>query len=1679
VRIYGRLILAVLTFAAGAATLAVPNGHAPPEAGVSRPREIRSQTLRSTTDLIEVSFQIPEPQLLISAQHQGQTRIEIAGAATYSVKGYPEVPVITQYIAIPHCDGVDLTATAQGIESSHNVTIALHKEDGVDPSARRLAKGKPYGEDADFHETWARLVDVQYLRGQALARIELYPTRFNAQRRTISTPREITVQLRPVNPSGPLAVHAGPLQTVLDALIPNLSASATVARQRPGRITQSEGGHVFWCDTSDDDWEAARDFVTGTSGADYLMIVADELVADTTQIGLVEQIAQWHASYDGFNVAIVRMKQIDDPVWIAAGGGTPAVIRDFIKSIYDSQTAAHMGDQRLGYVLLVGDAYNPSEAMLIPPYYWVLGSGYHTYEANASDTYYSLLSGTAFTTDLIPDILIGRLPIDADDENWELQNVVQKILNYEPFSSLDSWSNKVLLMSGGDDGEFTFEGEGLAGFEDFFDAVEALDKEGSRQFTQMHRLAWNSSSAFSKEVCDSIGRGFGLVGLFDHANPVNFADAFYPLHYDTLANDTAFAWPLVLSFGSYSGYFDRLAVTPGYSNPACCPSSSYIGGIPCQTPDTPIDNCDALAERLLVQAGGASGVIAYSRTYQAQVVQRAFANVFRSILQSNLDTFGAALVGTKLLTNDFTTTSALNLLGDPALNFRRQFDTVDLDSFDVAVRGSDINFTAAVHGWASSGVAQTVSIALTNKWKDPVEDVPVEVWNGQPGPGATMLTSFVVPGIAAYDTTVWEGSLGTLANGDYDIYVVADPEQTLSEPAIANNVAFATIHVRPYSDGFPVVLSGSPTAGVTIADLLLDGTSSMEIVAHVGEYYPVYSGEGEFIAQSYGRISMPPMGNVFRSDKRHVVAWYDGFLGERIVNVFDGGTGAIVSSALRVPDKLNSDDPPPILFDLGSPDSMLLVFRTQLEGAGLSTNLRAYSFSGELKWVRPIGDLAHGTYSLTRFAMAAADITGDGASDIVFGYASSQGRDSVGVIDGLSGDRVWSVGSGDGDPKRLYVRVTDLERDGENEIISNTLESDELRVVCYEGSGATRWSVTVGTPDNPLAQSWRFFSCGDLDQNGTNEIVFTEMNRLGVIESSGSSASVDRFVDLTDAVFFSTPIVLDIDANGSEEIVGLVRTWNRSFNEFHLAVHVYSSDLTLIEAYDYPWVQPLDDRVDRVIEPAAGDIDGDGTFELAFATPDGVLHAVDLGTAAGRVDWTQVYGDAMRTSFPYERRLSGSYAAPVAINHGARILADATFEGGLTITAPSIVRVAEDAIIAVENGLWLHGGQYDSVIVALDEQATEGATWQGIVASDLSSRGEIRCAVMANVAVAIESDSPVRIRSSRFSGIENTAVVSLDSLWLVDSVILSPGGHGVELTDGAIGTIDRTVISSPEMTGILCDGCGSGTLIRQTTVESAGDYGFQLISADGLIIESAVAEDCGSAGIRFESATGTIETSRFENNAIGIACLDESSPTVSESHVLGSAVGVGAVYDSYPVLGDGASSPEVGGNNCIHNNSSHHVVNLSPGGTILARWNYWGSQCCNAAKFSGSVACSNCVSSSACSGAAAQIVIAGNEDNVRSTPSSLDLVAAIPNPFNPTTRIRFAVPEPGADVTITLYNVQGQRLLVLQNGFLQAGSYDRLWDGRDRQGAYVASGVYFAQMKSGAFRKTLKIVLLK
>ncbi|MCH7528893.1 MAG: T9SS type A sorting domain-containing protein [Candidatus Marinimicrobia bacterium] len=113
-------------------------------------------------------------------------------------------------------------------------------------------------------------------------------------------------------------------------------------------------------------------------------------------------------------------------------------------------------------------------------------------------------------------------------------------------------------------------------------------------------------------------------------------------------------------------------------------------------------------------------------------------------------------------------------------------------------------------------------------------------------------------------------------------------------------------------------------------------------------------------------------------------------------------------------------------------------------------------------------------------------------------------------------------------------------------------------------------------------------------------------------------------------------------------------------------------------------------------------------------------------------------------------------------------------------------------------------------------------------------------------------------------------------------------------------------------------------------------------------------------------------------------------------------------------------------------------------------------------------------------------VIAGSESYVSSTtnevldalPTDFALAQNYPNPFNPNTTIEYALPKP-ARISLRVYDLLGREVAILVNRWQDMGRFNVVWEGVDKSGRPVVSGIYFTVFQAERVIRTRKMLLLK
>ena len=282
---------------------------------------------------------------------------------------------------------------------------------------------------------------------------------------------------------------------------------------------------------------------------------------------------------------------------------------------------------------------------------------------------------------------------------------------------------------------------------------------------------------------------------------------------------------------------------------------------------------------------------------------------------------------------------------------------------------------------------------------------------------------------------------------------------------------------------------------------------------------------------------------------------------------------------------------------------------------------------------------------------------------------------------------------------------------------------------------------------------------------------------------------------------------------------------------------------------------------------------------------------------------------------------------------------------------------------------------------------------------------------------------------------------------------------------------------------------------------AAGTYTLALTADDGFEFLGAVANDIASQAAG-TICTGDLQTSRFEtvlgwNCAAGVTCQDVFRLDLEAGMEL--AISLTQITGlSVPRLALFAPGEALSGTNlltaadldrrCVGQNQNDVVTNVAiptSGEYLLAVGRDWGLSAGATGTYrltvdgsaifdmTGQLANDQATQASgtACTSASAV------DDEVPS-PGTARLVSAVPNPFNPTTRIVFTLPQDG-DVALRVYDLQGRLVRTLAGSRFSAGTHEVPWNGCDDDGAKVSSGIYFVRFATADAQSTMKVALLK
>jgi parallel beta-helix repeat protein len=301
----------------------------------------------------------------------------------------------------------------------------------------------------------------------------------------------------------------------------------------------------------------------------------------------------------------------------------------------------------------------------------------------------------------------------------------------------------------------------------------------------------------------------------------------------------------------------------------------------------------------------------------------------------------------------------------------------------------------------------------------------------------------------------------------------------------------------------------------------------------------------------------------------------------------------------------------------------------------------------------------------------------------------------------------------------------------------------------------------------------------------------------------------------------------------------------------------------------------------------------------------------------------------------------------------------------------------------------------------------------------------------------------------------------------IENVLTSGNVPQINLGQSGTGT---TVIRGNTIRGIsiLSGGIaalpiGTLTVIIENNIIKKNRYGIALNGSVNAIIRGNIIDSNNIQGLPNLGGSGL--------NFVGSGIIAK----VSKNIIRGNLWGVTLQSSAAPIFGDlSVSDTNYNGMNHIYNNSNSGVFYDLYNNTsipIKAENNFWGTM--NPDSVEAHIFHQPDSASLGFVDFLPLWAPVGIQQYTEEIPSGFYLGDAYPNPFNPTTNIRFDIADAG-EVRLSVYDISGREVSVLVNRYLKQGKYEVFFDGLN-----FSSGVYFYTLQFKDLKQTKRLVLIK
>ena len=539
----------------------------------------------------------------------------------------------------------------------------------------------------------------------------------------------------------------------------------------------------------------------------------------------------------------------------------------------------------------------------------------------------------------------------------------------------------------------------------------------------------------------------------------------------------------------------------------------------------------------------------------------------------------------------------------------------------------------------------------------------------------------------------------------------------------------------------------------------------------------------------------------------------------------------------------------------------------------------------------------------------------------------------------------------------------------------------------------------------------------------------------------------------------------------------------------NLATTVNSSGFIRLdwEENDTPATAALGFRVYR--SPTSGS----GFVEVADVAPTGFTD-LNVSPNAAYYYKVQAYNDAGSSGDTPEVNhtagLSGSLTGDIIwTSDGALLSGPVTLGAGhtLTIKAGCNVSIApgQGVVLKIYGTLDVFGTLSNPVVFERDGSS---GNWIGI-RYKANSSGSVNWAhiLHASKAIWVDIEDDITINDCIIAYFTNQGIYLNGSGATVQNCVIAAGdnaSHGIYITGTSNPEIRNNTIDDVPVGIMRAAGAPGHAIIDGNDISGSSNAGIQILNAQASIFNNRI-YDC-NYGIRIQAgASPDIHDNNIYSNTTGVY-LEQSEPSNLRFNNLGWNLGNSDEFNNVGIrinyLLSGNSFVNDDRNNFYDGGANTDVMNLTST-TLMAQQNYWNNQ-----NFSGSVDAGSpltAYNNDAGPGGAMGRPVVHEQELASILPKDLLLMQNFPNPFNPSTNIRFSLPN-RATVSLAIYDSRGSlvRKLMDQQAF-ENGQGDVIWDGSNAAGVPVTSGVYYYQIEAQdletneSYSRSQKLLLVK